>query len=707
MISRKITVTVAVFLYLLSFHIYAFDSLDSLKHLLINDKDDTNKVFHLNSICREYLNTGDFSNALQYGNSSLALAKQINFKKGVANSYNNIGIINFNQRNYEKALEYFSISLKLRLEIGNKNDIATSYNNLGLIYWNQGNYKLALQNHLASLKTYEEIGDTKFITNAYNNVGSTYYSQGNYDKALENYFTALKIQEELADKNQKPDKYSVAAACDGIGGVLTAEKKYSEALEYYKKVLDAVQALNRKDKIVVALNNIGNTFMCLNKDDSALVFHNKALTIAMQNAYSTGDSIGVASALSEIGAVYKKTKKYDKAMLVLQRSYVILKVSNNKIWMGELLSDMGAILTEQKQYKASIDYLKDAKSLLQETGNKNHIKDVYYNLSRAYEGVNDYKNAFENYTNYTLYKDSIFNTDMVAKTTEMQAKYETEKKEKEIADQKEQIGKQNFRLLTVVIVSISVIIIVLLISYVFYNRYRTKQKTELNQMLLDEQKMRTKAIIDAQEEDRKRVAKDLHDSVGQLLFILRMNLEKADKYAEKKLPSLGISNVKDSIKMVDDANIELRNIALKMMPRTLNETGISGAINDLLDKTLKNAGISYNFESFLNGKNFDEHIKIGVFRIFQEILSNILKHAKATEINVHLHIVGKQLIVIIEDNGIKFNFDIQTAKAHIPKTGNTGMGLLNIAIRAEALNGTVLYEPSPIKGTITTIKIPI
>jgi two-component system NarL family sensor kinase len=703
MISRKITGTVAVFLCLFSFHTHAFDSLDSLKHLLVNDKNDTNKVIHLNSICREYLGAGDFSNALQYGTSSLALAKQINYKKGIANSTNNIGIINFNQRNYEKALEYFSTSLKLRLEIGNKNDIATSYNNLGLIYWHLGNYTLALQNHTASLKTYEEIGDTKFITNAYNNIGSTYYSQGNYDKALENYFTALKIQEELADKNQKPDKYSIAAACDGIGGVLTAEKKYDQALEYYKKVLDAVQALNRRDKIVVALNNIGSTYMFLNKDDSALVFHNKALAIAIQ----TKDSIGEASALGEIGAVYKKIKKYDMALQVLQSSYSILKGSNNKIWMGELLSDIGAILTEQKQYKASIDYLKDAKSLLQETGNKNHIKDVYYNLSRAYEGVNDYKNAYENYTKYTLYKDSIFNNNMVAKTTEMQTKYETEKKEKEIVAQKEQIGKQNFRLLTVVIVSISVIIIVLLISYVFYNRYRTKQKTELNQMLLDEQKMRTKAIIDAQEEDRKRVAKDLHDSVGQLLFILRMNLEKADKYAEKKLTSLGISNVKDSIKMVDDANIELRNIALKMMPRTLNETGISGAVNDLLDKTLKNTGISYNFESFLNGKNFDEHIKIGVFRIFQEILSNILKHAQATEINVHLHIVGKQLIVIIEDNGIKFNFDIQTAKAHIPKTGNTGMGLLNIAIRAEALNGTVLYEPSPIKGTITTIKIPI
>jgi two-component system, NarL family, sensor kinase len=695
--QRKIITFVSIIFCVLYFTLYATDSVDSLKHILLTDKEDSTKVIHLNSLCREYLSTNNFSNALQYGDKALALAKKINYKKGIASSYNNIGITYYNQRSLDKALAYFSIALKLRLEIGNKQDIATSYNNLGLIYWNQGNYTLALQNHTACLKVYEEIGDTKYVSNAYNNIGITYYSQGNYDKALQNYFAALRIQEEIGDKKQKPDMYSIAASCDGIGGVLIAEKNYTKALEYYKKVLDAVQTLKRKDKIVVALNSIGSTYMELNKNDSrltsyndsALSFHNKALVIAMQSK----DSIGIAASLNDIGATYRNTKNYDKAMQVFERSYVILKASNNKIWMGELLSDMGAILTEQKQYTASINYLKDAMNLLKETGNKNYIKETYYNLSRAYEGMDDYKNAFENYRQYTLYKDSIFNKDMVSKTTEMQAKYETEKKEKEIAAQKEQINQQNFRLLTVVIVSISVIIIVLLVSYLFYNRYRTKQKTILNQMLLDEQKMRIKAIIDAQEEDRKRIAKDLHDSVGQLLFILKMNLEKAD--------------IKESIKITDEANIELRNIALKMMPRTLNETGIGGAINDLLDKTLKNTGINYNFENLSTDKNFDEHIKIGVFRIFQEILSNILKHAKATEINVHLHLVGKQLLVIIEDNGIKFNFDIQTAKAHIPKTGNTGMGLLNIAIRAEALNGTVLYEPSPIKGTITTIKIPV
>jgi signal transduction histidine kinase len=695
---------IAIICFIFSSSLYAADSIDSLKQLLLTDRADTTKVIHLNTLCRECQNMGNFTGALQYGNEAIQLAKQLNFKKGIASSYNNFGIIYFQQRVYDKALENFTKALKIREELGYKLDLASSYNNLGLVYWNQGNYTLALKNHLAALKAYDEVGDKIRVIGAYNNIGSTYYNLGNYDKALENYFAAIKMQERLTEKTgQKSDLYSMAASYDGIGGVLFAEKNYKKALEYYKKLLDAVQILKRKDKEVIALNSIGTVYMNLEKNDSSLYFHNKALSLAIQEA----DSINIASSLTDIGQIYSKAKEYDKAMQAMEKAYIILKTSNNKVWIGELLNDIGAILTEQKKYAESISYLKDAMNLLKQTGNKNKIKDIYYNLARAYEETGDYKNALESYKQQALYKDSLFNSDMLTRTADMQAKYETEKHEKEIAAQKERIEEQRFQLIVLLVLAASAIIIILLTSFLFYNRHRNKQKAMLDKMLLDEQKMRIKAIIDAQEEDRKRIAKDLHDSVGQLLFILKMNLEKTGKEVESCLSPSGMNNIKETVKVLDEANIELRNIALKMMPRTLNETGISGAINDSLDKTLRHTAIKYNFETSTANKKLDEFIEIGVFRIFQEILSNIIKHAGATEINVQLHIAGTQLIVIIENNGKEFNFDIKTAKAHIPKTGNTGMGLLNIAIRAEALNGTVLYEASPTKGTITTIRVPI
>jgi two-component system NarL family sensor kinase len=552
----------ALVCFVFSFSLYATDSIDSLKQLLLKDKADTAKVIHLNLLCRECQNTGDLVAALQFGNNALQLAQKLNFKKGVASSYNNFGIIYFRQRVYDKALDNFATALKIREELGYKPDVASSYNNLGLVYWNQGNYSMALKHHLAALKAYDVIGDKPHVIGAYNNIGSTYYNQGNYDKALENYFASLKIQEELTEKKtQKPDLYSMAASYDGIGGVLFAEKNFKKALEYYKKLLEAVQILGRKDKEIIALNSIGTVYMNLEKNDSSLFFHNKALAIATQ----TSDSINIAASLTDVGQIYSKAKDYNKAMQAMEKAYFILKTSNNKVWIGELLNDMGAILTEQKKYPESIGYLNDAMNLLKQTGNKNKIKDIYYNLAHAYEEIGDYKNALECYKQQALYKDSLSNSAMLTRTADMQAKYETEKKEKEIAAQKQRIDEQRFQLIKVLLISLSLIIMVLLISYLFYNRYRTKQKTILNQMLLDEQKMRIKAIIDAQEEDRKRIAKDLHDSVGQLLFILKMSLEKTGKEVESCLSPAGLTNIKESVKVLDEANIELRNIALKMI----------------------------------------------------------------------------------------------------------------------------------------------
>src|ERR1700751_4108267 len=121
MTHKKIVSIVFIFLCALSFPSYAFNSVDSLKHLLISDKEDTNKVIHLNNIFKEYRSVGNLNSALQSAKAALTLAKQLNYKKGIANSYNNIGLVSYIQRDYENALEKCSTALKLRLELGNKN----------------------------------------------------------------------------------------------------------------------------------------------------------------------------------------------------------------------------------------------------------------------------------------------------------------------------------------------------------------------------------------------------------------------------------------------------------------------------------------------------------------------------------------------------------------------------------------------------------
>lgn len=595
-------------------------------------------------------------------------------------------------------------SLKRLVITDQQNENKVYYlNQLSREYQSSGNYDSAIYFGNTALKLAKQMGFIDGISSSYNNIGVAYENHGKYDKALESYFSALKISENSEQWHQPSTIYNIAASNNGIANVLAAQKKYTNALAYYKKTLDMVELLERNDKMIVVLNNIGNTYMGLSETDLALSYHNKALSIAIQ----TADSIGVAGTLSEMSAIYFKTQEYDKAIRVLERSYSIMKGTNNKVWLGTILTNIGTILTKQKQYVLGIEKLENAVSLLKETGNIDRLRNAHLNLSGAYEDIGNYNKAFEHYKKYSNYKDSLLDKDIAKQMAEIQTKYETEKKEKEIAVQKDTINKKNFQLMSLIIGTIALVLVVMLIALVFYSRYRAKQKLLLNQIMVNEQKMRLKMIVEAQEKDRKRIAKDLHDSVGQLLFILKMNLEKTGKELDEKYFNYNANPVSEAIKILDDANAELRNIALDMVPRAIIEAGIIGAISDLLDKTKKNTGVNYTFQSFLNDTKLNHIVEIGVFRIFQEILSNIIKHSNAKEINVSIYIAENQLILIIEDNGEKFEFNINSAKANSPKEGNTGMGLLNIAIRAEALNATVLYESLSTKGTLTTIRVPI
>src|SRR5665213_1639024 len=151
--------------------------IDSLLTLIKIDKEDTNKVNHLNTLCKQYRLIGEYDKGIVNGKQALALAQNLGFKKGIANSYNNIGLIYYSQGNYPEALKNYFASLKIREEIKDKQGIANSYNNIGNIYYSQGNYPEALKNYFSSLKIREEIKDKKGIATSYNNLSLIHISE--------------------------------------------------------------------------------------------------------------------------------------------------------------------------------------------------------------------------------------------------------------------------------------------------------------------------------------------------------------------------------------------------------------------------------------------------------------------------------------------------------------------------------------------------
>lgn len=202
-----------------------------------------------------------------------------------------------------------------------------------------------------------------------------------------------------------------------------------------------------------------------------------------------------------------------------------------------------------------------------------------------------------------------------------------------------------------------------------------------------------KVILEAQEAERSRIARELREGVvqqiGSVILKYRNMLSKSNLLDSKEYQEL--------LKSLENSNQDLRNISHQMMPRALKELGIIAALNDLLEISLTFVGIKYSLEHFNIEKKLPQKVEVTIYRIVQELINKIIKHSKANEVNVQLFNSNNSIVLIIEDNGIDFG----------KEDNKKGMGIINIASRLDLVNGVANFEPSPKKGTLVTIKIPI
>ncbi|NOR86369.1 MAG: hypothetical protein GQ527_02045 [Bacteroidales bacterium] len=224
----------------------------------------------------------------------------------------------------------------------------------------------------------------------------------------------------------------------------------------------------------------------------------------------------------------------------------------------------------------------------------------------------------------------------------------------------------------------------------FIGFLKTRKQNKHAQIRIEEQQKGLKAVIQAQEDERKRIAKDLHDGIVQQLGGLKLGLQKifTDNQNEETIKIVNI---------LDNSAQELRELSHKMMPRSLGELGLIPSLTDMLENSLGHTDISYEFEHFGINDRFKENIEIAIYRIAQELVNNIIKHSQANKANIQLIKTGNHVLLIVEDNGKGMNLSKH----------KDGIGLMNIASRLDTINGKVNYEPSPESGTLATIKIPV
>ncbi|HET6243529.1 MAG TPA: tetratricopeptide repeat protein [Bacteroidia bacterium] len=402
-------------------------SIDSLKTLLAKENRDTTRVKLMNDISGKLINESDYENALKYANDAINLAKksssfakgetQRGLQKGIAVSLNNIGNIYFYQDNYPEALKNHLASLKINEELGDKNGIAGSLHSMGKIYSEQGNYSEALKKNLSSLKIKEELGDKNGIANSLNSIGNIYSDQGNYPEALKNYLASLKIKDELGDKR------GIANSLNNIGNIYSEQGNYTEALKNNLVSLKINEELGDKKGIAGSLNNIGNIYSEQGNYSEALKNNLASLKIREE----LGDKRGIAYSLNNIGLIYSEQGNYPEA---LKNFLASLKIKEgDKRGSAYSLNNIGIVYTKTGKAEEGKKYILKSLQLSNEIGALDIVTLNYQAVAEADSALGNHQSALENYKQYIVYRDSLFNEENTQKTMQQQMQYEFDKKE--------------------------------------------------------------------------------------------------------------------------------------------------------------------------------------------------------------------------------------------------------------------------------------
>lgn len=278
------------------------------------------------------------------------------------------------------------------------------------------------------------------------------------------------------------------------------------------------------------------------------------------------------------------------------------------------------------------------------------------------------------------------------KLIELTNKYESIKQEQQIQQQRNRIRFQNF-----LIIGISgLVLLAALLFYSQYRRGRLRQESRLTSELLKQQELAVRAVIEAEENERQRIARDLHDGIGQMMSAAKMNLSALQSQMQFSTEEQKQS-LEKAIGLVDDSCKEIRTVSHIMMPNALLKNNLASAIRDFVNK-LSNKNITATVYAEGLDQRLDANVETVLYRVVQECVQNAIRHSGATRLDISLVRDKDGISGTIEDNGKGFDVSL------LHHAG--GIGLKNIISRIDYLKGTVDFDSSPGRGTVVSLHIP-
>ena len=527
------------------------------------------------------------------------------------------------------------------------------------------------------------------------NYGVIYHQRQQYDSATAKYLAAAKIYKEIGEESLYFFPYI------NLSTIYTFLNDNEKALQYAKEVSIAAAKMNDPGKMVIAGNQEMAVRLELKQYDSVLLPLRKNVERAngLQNYYGAGKAYNL------LGKYFSDGKqKYDSAVNNRKKALVMMERMNNQYEIAGILEEIGYDYMQQGDNANADIYLKRGTDLAKSLGLDQIVKYGLENLVIVEEKLGNINRAYTYLKEFVVINDSLLTRNNRTQMNELEAKYQTANKELQItqleADKKLQrlsIRQKN----TLNYILIGAAATLLFISLLSYRNYKQKQKLQqqrINELETEKQLTATEAVLKGEEQERTRLAKDLHDGLGGMLSGIKYSLNTMK--GNLIMSPDNHQAFERSMDMLDSSIKEMRRVAHNMMPESLVKFGLDTALKDFCNDINQSGALQVSYQSIgMDNVVIEQTTAITIYRIVQELVNNTMKHAAAKTAIVQVSKTNDEISVTVEDDGKGFNpVILQQGK---------GIGWSNIQSRVEYLKGRLDVRSEPGKGTSVHIELNI
>ncbi len=531
----------------------------------------------------------------------------------------------------------------------------------------------------------------RVYTGVYNSIGSAYQSLGNFNKAGNYYIKAAgEASKDSSLNNLRAYIYS------SLGGVFIQLGQPEKAIGYFNSAQHLASAAKDYHTLGYVLSNKGVYYEETNQLDSAELTYKTALELSEQY----NDERTVLTCLNNLGALQMKREHYKEAIPYFEKTLALTK-GNLYLRVNGPLYFLGVANYYLGNYKKAEDFLVTALKEANETGQSEMNMDVHNILAMVYAAKSDYRNAYAHQKIYERMKDSLSGIEAANNVNALETKYRTAEKDRQIAEKKLQIAKQEVNIqkkTALVWIFSSAGLLLLGLLGLLYRSYRQRQKLHKERLRTLQQEKEIEllqAMMEGEERERIRIAHELHDGISSQVSAMKVYLSTI-KNQHKELNSN--HEFQQVVNMLNETANDIRKTAHNLMPESLTRQGLAAAARSFCEQITNGGKTTVEFQAYGDFNDLQGNLALLLYRIIQELLNNIVKHAEATQAIILLYREGDKLQLTVEDNGVGISHDDKE---------EGGLGLASLEAKVRSLNGIFSVETLENKGTTIYIELQI